>query len=123
MSAEVEDVATLPAEAREDAAANIVDVDEAPRGRSTADLDDAALMHGVQQRFDGGPVLQARPVDDAEAQDRHARKSLGVRELEDLFAGTQPYLDLKGRLFKNFNGTLQETLMNLFLQRVIPEKT
>jgi len=43
--------------------------------------------------------------------------------IEDLFAGTQPYLDLKGRLFKNLNGTLQEALMNLFLRRVIPEKT
>ena len=43
--------------------------------------------------------------------------------IEDLFAGTQPYLDLKGRLFKNLNGTLQEVIMNLFLQRVIPEKT
>jgi geranylgeranyl reductase family protein len=40
--------------------------------------------------------------------------------IEDLFAGTQPYLDLKGRLFKNLNGTLQEVIMNLFLQRVIP---
>jgi geranylgeranyl reductase family protein len=40
--------------------------------------------------------------------------------MEDLFAGTQPYLDLKGRLFKNLNGTLQEVIMNLFLQRVIP---
>jgi geranylgeranyl reductase family protein len=43
--------------------------------------------------------------------------------IEDLFAGTQPYLDLKGRLFKNLNGTMQEVIMNLFLQKVIPEKT
>jgi geranylgeranyl reductase family protein len=43
--------------------------------------------------------------------------------IEDLFAGTQPYLDLKGRLFKNLNGTMQEVIMNLFLRRVIPEKT
>ncbi len=40
--------------------------------------------------------------------------------MEDLFAGTQPYLDLKGRLFKNLNGTMQEVIMNLFLRRVIP---
>jgi len=40
--------------------------------------------------------------------------------IEDLFAGTQPYLDLKGRLLKNLNGTLQEVIMNLCLQRVIP---
>jgi geranylgeranyl reductase family protein len=43
--------------------------------------------------------------------------------IEDLFAGTQPYLDLRGRLLKNLNGTLQEVVMNFFLQKLIPEKT
>jgi hypothetical protein len=43
--------------------------------------------------------------------------------IEDLFAGTQPYLDLKGRLFRNLNGTMQEVIVNLFLRHVIPEKT
>jgi flavin-dependent dehydrogenase len=52
------------------------------------------------------------------------RRSPRFRALiEDLFAGTQPYLDLKSRLFKNLNGTLQEVVMNMFLQKVIPEKT
>jgi geranylgeranyl reductase family protein len=52
------------------------------------------------------------------------RRSPRFRSLiEDLFAGTQPYLDLKGRLFRNLNGTLQEVLMNLFVQKVIPEET
>jgi flavin-dependent dehydrogenase len=52
------------------------------------------------------------------------RRSPRFRALiEDLFAGTQPYLDLKGRLFKNLNGTLQEVVMSFFLQRLIPEKT
>jgi geranylgeranyl reductase family protein len=52
------------------------------------------------------------------------RKSPRFRALiEDLFAGTQPYLDLKSRLFKNLNGTLQEVVMNMFLQKVIPEET
>jgi geranylgeranyl reductase family protein len=52
------------------------------------------------------------------------RRSPRFRALiEDLFAGTQPYLDLKSRLYKNLNGTLQEAVMNLFLQKVIPEKT
>lgn len=41
--------------------------------------------------------------------------------MQDLFAGTQPYLDLRARLLRNLNGTLQEVLMNLFLDRVIPE--
>ncbi|MGA2214668.1 MAG: FAD-dependent oxidoreductase [Bryobacteraceae bacterium] len=40
--------------------------------------------------------------------------------IEDLFAGTQPYLDLKSRLFRNLNGTMQEVIMNFFLRRVIP---
>jgi geranylgeranyl reductase family protein len=52
------------------------------------------------------------------------RRSPRFRTLiEDLFAGTQPYLDLKSRLFKNLNGTLQEVVMNFFLQKLIPEKT
>jgi len=43
--------------------------------------------------------------------------------IEDLLAGTQPYIGLKSRLFRSLNGTLQDVLMNLFLQRVIPEET
>jgi geranylgeranyl reductase family protein len=49
-------------------------------------------------------------------------RSARFRELmQDLFAGTQPYLDLKDRLLRNLNGTLQETIMNFFLNRVIPD--
>jgi flavin-dependent dehydrogenase len=52
------------------------------------------------------------------------RKSPRFRALmEDLFAGTQPYLDLKSRLLRNLNGTFGEVLMNFFLHKVIPEKT
>ncbi len=52
------------------------------------------------------------------------RRSPRFRELmQDLFAGTQPYLELRARLLKNLNGTLQEVLMNFFLQRVVPEKS
>jgi flavin-dependent dehydrogenase len=52
------------------------------------------------------------------------RRSPRFRSLmQDLFAGTQPYLDLKSRLLRNLNGTLQEVLMNLFLNRVVPEKS
>ena len=43
--------------------------------------------------------------------------------MQDLFAGTQPYLTLRKRLLKNLNGTLQEVLMNFFLNRVIPESS
>ena len=49
------------------------------------------------------------------------RRSPLFRELmQDLFAGTQPYLGLKNRLLRNLNGTLHEVAMNLFLRRVIP---
>ncbi|MDP8982961.1 MAG: NAD(P)/FAD-dependent oxidoreductase [Acidobacteriota bacterium] len=52
------------------------------------------------------------------------RKSPRFRALmEDLFAGTQPYLELKSRLLRNLNGTFGEVLMNFFLHKVIPEKT
>ena len=42
--------------------------------------------------------------------------------MQDLFAGTQPYLGLKSRLLRNLNGSLNEALMNFFLNRLIPEE-
>ena len=49
------------------------------------------------------------------------RRSPRFRDLmQDLFAGTQPYLGLKSRLLRNLNGTLQEVLMHFFLHRLIP---
>jgi geranylgeranyl reductase family protein len=52
------------------------------------------------------------------------RRSPRFRALiEDLLAGTQPYLGLKGRLFKNLNGTLQEAVTSFFFQRLISGKT
>ncbi len=42
--------------------------------------------------------------------------------MQDMFAGTQPYLTLKGRLFRNLNGTLHEIVMNFFLHRMIPRE-
>jgi flavin-dependent dehydrogenase len=40
--------------------------------------------------------------------------------MQDLFAGTQNYLELKARLKQNLNGTVQEVLMNLFFRRLVP---
>jgi len=52
------------------------------------------------------------------------RRSPRFRALmQDLFAGTQPYLDLRSRLLRNLNGTLQEILVNFFLERVIPQRS
>ena len=52
------------------------------------------------------------------------QRSQRFRDLmQDLFAGTQPYTDLRSRLLRNLNGTLQEVIMNFFLNRVIPESS
>ena len=52
------------------------------------------------------------------------RRSPRFRDLmQELFAGTQPYLSLKSRLLRNLNGTLQEVLMSFFLNRVVPERS
>jgi len=52
------------------------------------------------------------------------RRSPRFRELmQDLFAGTQPYIELRGRLLRNLSGTLQEVLMSLALNRVVPESS
>jgi len=42
--------------------------------------------------------------------------------MQDLFAGTQPYLGLRERLFRNLNGSLQEIVGNFFLDRVMPQR-
>jgi len=52
------------------------------------------------------------------------RRSPRFRDLmQDLFAGTQPYLSLRDRLKKNINGTLQEVFMQFFLEHVIPGRS
>jgi geranylgeranyl reductase family protein len=52
------------------------------------------------------------------------QRSPRFRELmQDLFAGTQPYLSLRARLMKNLNGTLQEVFMQFFLEHVIPSRS
>jgi geranylgeranyl reductase family protein len=42
--------------------------------------------------------------------------------MQDLFAGTQPYMGLKQRLFRNLNGSLLEIVCNLGLGRLIPRR-
>ena len=51
---------------------------------------------------------------------RLVRRSQKFQHLmQDLFAGTQPYLELKQRLTRNLGSGLQQVLMNFFLQRVV----
>jgi flavin-dependent dehydrogenase len=50
------------------------------------------------------------------------RRSQRFRDLmQDLFAGTQPYCDLRARLLRSLNGGLHEVFMQFFLNRVIPD--
>jgi flavin-dependent dehydrogenase len=42
--------------------------------------------------------------------------------MQDLFAGRQPYLGLKKRLFRNLNGSLYEIGMSLGFSRLVPRK-
>jgi hypothetical protein len=39
--------------------------------------------------------------------------------VQDLFAGTQPYLELKNRLLRNVNTTLHEILMSFLFRKLI----
>jgi len=39
--------------------------------------------------------------------------------MQDLFAGTQNYLDLKKRLMRNLSGSLVEVSTNIFLRRMV----
>lgn len=41
--------------------------------------------------------------------------------MQDLFAGTQNYLDLKERLRASLNGTMREVLMSFYFRRVVPD--
>jgi geranylgeranyl reductase family protein len=43
--------------------------------------------------------------------------------MQDLFAGTQPYLDLKYRLLRNVNTTLHEILMSFLFRKLILGQT
>ncbi len=40
--------------------------------------------------------------------------------VQDLFAGTQSYTDLKVRLLRNLNGTMHEIILSFFFHRLIP---
>lgn len=42
--------------------------------------------------------------------------------MQDLFAGTQSYQELKQRLLKNLHGTMLETVMNFLLARLLPRE-
>ncbi len=81
------------------------------------DLEFAAML--AKRFFMGKLLFEAVPVRMVQM----IRRSPRFRAvMQELFAGTQPYLSLKARLLKNLNGTIQEVLMNLFLNRVVPDR-
>jgi flavin-dependent dehydrogenase len=52
----------------------------------------------------------------------YMRRSPKLYELmQDIFSGTQDYLTLRSRLFRNLNGTVNEAVVNFIFQRIIPE--
>lgn len=81
-----------------------------------ADLEFAAML--ARRVFVGKFLFRTVP----QRMVQFMRRSPRFRALmQDLFAGTQPYSELRGRLLRNLNGTLQEVMMQFFLDRVIPQ--
>jgi geranylgeranyl reductase family protein len=78
------------------------------------------LMFGAsiaQRVFLGRFLFRAVPTRMVEFMKRSPRF---LDLMQDLFAGTQPYLTLRNRLLKNFNGTLHEIFMSFMAQRILP---
>jgi geranylgeranyl reductase family protein len=81
------------------------------------DLEFAAML--AKRFFMGNLLFRSVP----ERMVQIMRRSPRFRDvMQELFAGTQPYNSLKARLMKNLNGTIQEVLMNLFLNRVVADR-
>lgn len=81
---------------------------------------DLALGACIAKRvFLGSFLLQSVPA----RMVQFMRRSPRFQDLmQDLFAGSQSYGDLKLRLLKNLNGTLHEIVMNFFFGRLIPNE-
>lgn len=83
-----------------------------------ADLEFAAML--AKRVFMGKFLFRTVP----QRMVHFMRRSPRFRDLmQDLFAGTQTYTGLRSRLLRNLNGTLQEVLMQFFLERVIPSNS
>jgi flavin-dependent dehydrogenase len=79
------------------------------------DLEFAAML--AKRVFLGKFFFRTVP----EAMVHFMRRSHRFRDLMgDLFAGTQPYLDLRARLLRSLSPGLQERFMHFFLDNVIP---
>ncbi len=77
----------------------------------------AALAHRI---FLGKFIFESIP----KRMVQFVRRSPRFRILmQDLFAGTQPYLTLKGRLLRNMSGTFRETVVNFLRNRPLPARS
>jgi flavin-dependent dehydrogenase len=82
------------------------------RGDFNADLEFAATL--APRVFLGRFLFNTVP----DRMVSFVRRSPRFREVvQDLFAGTQPYLELRTRLMNNLAGTLYEVASNFLLQR------
>jgi geranylgeranyl reductase family protein len=72
---------------------------------------------GLAQRFFGRYIfLSSVPSKMVQLMQRSPRF---CEIMQDLFAGTQPYVELKTRLLRNLNGTLREIITSFFLRKLI----
>jgi flavin-dependent dehydrogenase len=107
------------------AAQIILDDKHAPGERASAychwlrrdfieDLEFGAML--AKRLFLGRFLFRSAPARLVE----YIRRSPRFYELmQDLFAGTQSYIDLKERFLKSLNMTLQEILVNRFVRRIV----
>lgn len=108
-----------------DLASNLILEDSAPHTR--ADLYRSRLRHDFIDDLEFGSALAKRLFlgkflfrSAPSRMVEYIRRSPRFHELmQDLFAGTQNYLDLKARFLKTLNFTLQEILVNSFLRRIV----
>jgi geranylgeranyl reductase family protein len=103
----------------------ILDEKHAPGDRASAychwlrrdfieDLEFGAML--AKRLFLGRFLFRSAPARLVE----YIRRSPRFYELmQDLFAGTQSYIDLKERFLKSLNLTLQEILVNRFVRRIV----
>lgn len=83
-----------------------------------ADLEFAAML--AKRVFLGKFLFRTVPQRMVDFMKRSPR----FRDLmQDLFAGTQSYSGLRSRLLRNLNGTLQEVIMQFFLDHVLPRNS
>ena len=74
----------------------------------------------AKRMFCGAILFRAVPTRMVEFMKRSPRF---CEIMQDLFAGTQPYLDLKNRLLRNVNTTLHEILMSFLFRKLLLGET